>query len=201
MRQCVELFDQYASYRLVGVITVGISRLPIIGFGFPDDLDLGESPHSRIADVLKTAHTGSLQITPIREDLDRVSWSILSSRNDTPVKADFTVHLELPVPVRSPLHGSALFIETARADLGFAVALTVNELSHLVFYDVLAGGCVRPEDGSTQITGRLSKYVSGPAVPILRAVESLYRAEEPDRDIEIRDEDLGIIYQSFAGLS
>ncbi|GEM_PF-3876171 len=201
MRQCVELFDQYASYRLVGVITVGISRLPIIGFGFPDGLDLGESPHSRIAAALKAAHTGSLQITHVHVDLDRVSWSIRSSRDDNLSRADFTIHLELPVPVRSPQHGSALFIETARADLGFAVALTVNEVTHLVFYDIVSSDCVHPTEGSTQIIGRLSKYVSGPAVPILRAIESLYCAKDTDHDIEIRDEDLGIIYQSFAGLS
>lgn len=199
MNPLIQFKKHNAHFRLVGVITIGISRLPILGFGFPDSPDSEVSPHDQISEMIGSMHTSRLTIDMLSPAMDRVCWSI---PGDGPDETDpaFSVHLELPMQSRTALVGSSLFVNTVQTDLGFAAALTIDQLTHLAFYDVVSREHICTLGTQIQIKGRLSKYVSGPAVPVLRSVESLYLEANPDRNIEICDEDLGIIYQAFAGL-
>jgi hypothetical protein len=193
-----------ASYRLVGVVSIGITKIPIVSFGYPEFLTFDEDFHSRMVNHFKNHKYAAVEIETIDSITDRVTWSILdrdpsSKGNHSESEVQFYLYLDLPMESRIKPIGTHLFAETACQENGFLVAITAEDKTYLNFYNLKM---VQHDPVTKRITGVIgyqSKYVEGPAVPLLRTIETLKSQIAPQRKIEISDEELGIIYLTLSG--
>ena len=198
MSKKLKITDDSSSYRLVGVVTIGVTHIPIIGLGYPEDLILEPETKRSILGTFASHVEGRLDIDHMENGTDRVTWSVLSdSSSDADVL--FAAFLDLPQSARADDAGTQLFTRAAREQQGFLVAMTLEDQTHLCFYDLLM---MRkdPESGRLwQLQGAMSKFVSGKAVPLLRTIERLISQAAPQRKIQIPDRELGIIYETVSG--
>jgi hypothetical protein len=192
-----------ATYRFVGVITIGVTKLPLIGFGYPEDMPLHDQFPSKILPALENHRFGDITIHPLDQRSDRITWRIFKSSmvpaDLIPENAFFSLFLDLPVESREDVAHARLFSSAAAQENGFIVAVTVLDKTHLYFYHVLTTDLCPGTDRIHRLSGEVSRIVSGNAVPLLRTIERLKSNCGPQRRIEVPDHELGIIYQSVLG--
>jgi len=198
MSEIVTITTESASFRLVGVITIGVTHIPIIGLGYPESLKLDPAVKKKILDIFQNHTSARIDIDHPLDSIDRVTWSIFKSKQ-AGTGFLFEAHTDVPVEIREEETGTRLFMKAAKAENGFLVAVTLEDKTHLCFYDM---NHLRKDAESGRLwrlSGTLSRFVTGKAVPLLRTIERLISQISPQRRIEIPDEELGIIYQSVSG--
>jgi hypothetical protein len=194
-----DLFSSSAIYRLVGVVTIGITKIPIIGFGYPEHSILTRKELKILLKTLETQGWAELLIAHPDAQTDHIEWIVHSQSSGRTASSAEPVRLflEFPVEVDHPRESSELFSRSAVEGKGFLVAVTIENNTLLCFYDLNE---VEWDSGTRvihRVTGHPNKFVQGPAVPLLRSIETLRPQVAPQRKIQVADEELGIIYQSL----
>ena len=200
METLEKLKNASASFRLVGVLTIGITQLPLASFGYPEDWDPTGETCNTLTELIKT-HPYSRMIIEIREPrLDRISWQIYSEDPaTTQTQPVVELFLDLPMETRTEIIGSRLFAQGARKEKEFLVAITLQDQTLLAFY-ALSSFIADSKTGMiSTMTGTLNHSITGESVPLLRSIERLKSQIAPQRRVELLDEDLGIIYHFVAG--
>lgn len=197
-----KMIKKNASYRLIGVITIGKTKIPIAGFGYPETLPFETEKRAALLKLFSEHRFGMISIEKLDERNDRVTWSIPEEHNEpfdltSPPKAKFEIFLDLPIENRNELIGTQLFTSTLPIASGFLSALTISDETHLCFYELTSSWKGQEPVSIQRFSGECSKFVSGPAVPLLRTIETLRSQIAPQRTIQIPDEELGIIYHAL----
>ncbi len=191
---------QSATYKLVGVITIGVTHIPIISFGYPESVRLTDPMRNTMITSFEHHVTGKVDIESVDENAERVIWSLFPDISDTASSSSqpmLRFFMDIPKSNLKEDAGSRLFFKAAQNENGFLIAVTMECATYLCFYD-LKSWSKDPESGRTiRLRGELSRFASGPAVPILRDIETLRAQVAPQRKIQIADESLGIIHQSL----
>ena len=202
MKEPSTISYESATYRLVGVITIGRTRIPIIGFGYPKELTFSDQFRNQMKTIISKHRFAMLEIEKLDETTDRMTWCIFNgdpTEKEINEKCDipFYLYLDLPMSDRSQPIGTNLFSSASEKEKGYLVAITAEESTYLCFYNLKM---VRKDPEGKSITGligELDNYIVGNAVPLLRTIETLQSQKSPQRRIEISDEELGIIYDSL----
>jgi hypothetical protein len=184
-----DLQESSADYRLVGVITIGITTVPIIGFGYPERFGSDPASKELLNQYFSNHERSVVSFRYARDRSDRVIYHLpeksLESFLDLPFEQDRT--------------SISLFADTAQKQKDYLIALTLADKTYLCFYDLIQVFIDTERRLVERLEGRLTKYVVGKAVPLLRTIETLKSQAAPQRRIQIPDEELGIIYQVLAG--
>lgn len=203
MGRVYEISSVSAAYRMVGVITLGVTRLPIVGFGYPESMKIETAFSRELVPLLKGETIGEIEITPLDKQSDRITWRTYTAGSPDQISgfqnAFFSLFLDLPVESRAEFAHARLFAETAQEENGFLVAVTLEQTTRLFFYGLKQTGYCPGTPWICKLTGLLEKYTSGTAVPLLRTIERLKSQIAPQRRIEIPDHELGIIYEAVLG--
>jgi len=192
-----------ALYRLVGVITIGKTKLPVVSFGYPESLKMEPEFRESMGSNITGHEYAVLDISVLHEKTNHIQWKVLEQAPEPNSNADEAAQLRLfvdvPIEFREKMVGTHLFSETAIEQNGFLVAITVEDRTILCFYDLIHVDRDTESERIYRLAGHLKKHAVGAAVPLLRTIERLKSQAEPQRKIEIPDTELGIIYQSLFG--
>ncbi len=202
MKEPSTISYESATYRLVGVITIGKTRIPIVGFGYPKELKFSDRFRNRMEEMISEHRYAMVEIERLEESLDRVTWCIFKGdptekQIDEKCDIPFYLYLDLPMGNREKRIGTTLFSSASEEEKGYLVAITAEDSTHLCFYNVKMVRRNPETNAITGLIGEMDKYITGDAVPLLRTIETLQSQKAPQRRIEISDEELGIIYESL----
>ncbi len=195
----VDIFSQSAAFRFVGVVTVGITKIPMVGFGYPSHVGLSSENQRGLVEHVRSHPCATVIIEHPDDRTDHIEWRIFQCEMDKigVSQPAFRLFLDLPINPEQDRESSLLFARTAREEKGFLVAVTVEDRTILCFYDLHEVEWNSETKIINSISGSLTRCVEGKAVPLLRTIETLRSQVAPQRKIQIEDEELGIIYEAL----
>jgi len=97
MKKTQEKLNRSVTYRLAGVITIGVTRIPVIGFGYPNTEILDAAEKQIFLDLMKSQTHARVDMDYLDPETDRISWSVFTADMHDP---RFSIQMDLPVEAR-----------------------------------------------------------------------------------------------------